>query len=373
MVEAVIVSLLAVLFAYMARLNRNDTGLKLSLFILTVFLSISYNWGSDVSSYNQIFDAINGSGGTVYDYSVGGAITEKGEYGWVILNRLCSGLGFWGLRMLLFSFEGFVIFRLIKHYVSRDYYWMAIFFFTFNNTLMVLGSSMMRQYFAMCIVALAMDFLIQTVIRNKNKKSLLFGILGYVCAVFFASFFHRSALLVSPAFLIIFLKYDFSRRGLIYFGVFVAVWFTFGYTLLLSSASKILTDFFDSYSSDYEEIKGGFGIGVIFNLLVYLLMFTRFVFFTREQKLVCTYASISVMIMPFVTVYEFISRFSLYFSLFSIVAYPIFFKSVSRNSLRLLLIPLIVLTLYGYWSFFHNPLWQRAYYYKTIFSIGGWQ
>lgn len=373
MIPAIIVSLLAMLLAYMARYDKSEMWLKMSMFVLTIFLSISYNWGSDVRSYNDMFDSFNSYGGPLLDYSVGGVITSKGEYGWVILNRLCKGIGFWGLRIILFCFENFVIYRLIKHYVSKDYYWMAIFFFTFNNGLMVLGSSMMRQYLAMCIIALAMDHLIQTVKQPYKKKQLLFSILWYVFAVYFASLFHRSALLTFPMFIIVLFKYDFSRKSVIGLMGFAAVWFTIGYTFFTSSASDLITDFFGLYGDAYEEIKGDIGFGVVFNVLIYVLIFAQFSRLTKDQKLVCVFASISVMLMPFVTVYEFITRIALYFSLFSIVAFPIFFKSVSKNELRYLLIPLILITLYGYWGFFHNPLWARAYQYSTIFSVGGWR
>ena len=373
MIEAIAVSLIAVLFAFMARNNKGDIWLKLSMFTLTVFLSIGYNWGSDVSSYNEFFNIINSYGGSLFDYSVGGAFYEKGEYGWVILNRLCSGIGFWGLRIVLFCFENFVIYRLIKHYVSKDYYWMAVFFYTFNNSLMVLGSSMMRQFLAMCIIALAMDYLIQYRASHQEKKVNLWSSFVYVIAVMFASLFHRSALFALPAFMIVYFNYNFTRKSILPLILIALVWFSFGYLVVLSSTSALMTDYFESYSGEYETISGSIGVGVIFNLLLYILIYSRFDHLTKEQKFVCVFSSISVMIMPFVTVYEYVTRIALYFSLFSIVVYPIFFKSVAKNDLKYLIIPLIILTLYGYWGFFHNPLWAKAYQYTTIFSVGGWQ
>lgn len=373
MIEAILVSLLAVVLAYCARLYKGEKWLRLSILVLTVFLSIGYNWGNDVVSYEAMFINAKDYGGSLFDFSGGGSIVEKGELGWVVLNRLCLPIGFWGMRILLFCFEGFVIYRLIKHYVSRDYYWMAVFFYAFNNTLMVMGSSMMRQYLAMCITALAFDILIQSINKHDRIRNVVISIIVYVVLIYFASLFHRSALFVLPACLLVFFRFDFSRRSILMLLVVAAIWFTFGYTLLLSAMSGLMSDLFDVYS-DYGSIGGSLGVGVAFYVLLYVFIFSQFKMLTKEQKILCSFASISILILPFVSMYEYITRIALYFSLFSIVVYPIFFKSVSKNNLRHLIIPLFLLVLYSYWGFFHNRVWFDAYYhYTTIFSVGGWR
>ena len=373
MIEAIVVSLFAVFLAYCSRFDSGEKWLKMSILVLTVFLSLGYNWGNDVAWYESSFLAAKDYSGALFDFSGGGSIVEKGEIGWIVLNRLCQPIGFWGMRILLFCFEGFVIYRLIKHYVSRDYYWMAVFFFSFNNTLMVLGSSMMRQYLAMCITALALDILIQSISRRNNKINIVFSILFYVGLVLFASLFHRSALFVLPACLLVFFRFDFSRRSVLMILLVAVIWFTFGYTLLLSAMLGLMSDLFDVYS-DYGSIRGSIGVGVAFYVLLYVFIFSQFNKFSTEQKIVCSYASVSILMLPFVTVYEYITRVVLYFSVFSIVAYPVFFKSVSKNVLRLLIIPLMLIVLYSYWGFFHDKVWHDAYYYyTTIFSVGGWR
>lgn len=372
MVESIIVSLVAVLFAYMARFRRGELWLKLSITILTIFLSIGYNWGNDVVSYEAMFHAAKDYGASLFDFSGGGSIVEKGEFGWIVLNRLCQPIGFWGMRILLFCFEGFVIYRLIKHYVSPDYYWMAVFFFTFNNTLMVLGSSMMRQYLAMCIVALAMDVSIQAIIKRKGKSSLIKVSLFYIAAVFFASLFHRSAFMVLPTVFLFWFDLHFSRNSIIGLLVFAVLWYSFAYSLFISPLENLLTDYFDAYSV-YGD-KGSLGIGVIFYLFMYIMIISRSEYYTRDKRIVCAFACFSVFILPFVAITEFVTRISLYFSLFSIVAYPTFFKSVSRSYLFFLFFPLAFIVLYSYWGFFHGNVWSEAYYhYTTIFSVGGWR
>lgn len=375
MIVAIFVSLLAVLFAYMARYHSGNHWLKLSMLILTVFLSISYNWGSDVSAYQNLFYIYNGGIGDIsaFDVSTGGAIADKGEYGWIILNKLCVGVGFWGMRILLFCFENYVIYRLIKHYVSRDYYWMAIFFFTFNNSFMVLGSSMMRQYLAMCIVALGLDIAIQIIKHNKSRRFLLWGSLFYFMLVIAASYFHRSALLALPAIMVFYLRFNFSTRNIILLIFFAVVWFAFGYSLMLAPMEGLMAGYFDSYSG-YVSTMGTIGFGVAFQVLMYIFVLSNYKSLTREQRILSTYAAISILLLPYVVVYEFVTRVVLYFSLLSIVVFPIFFKSVEKKNLKILIIPLILIMLFGYWSFFHNEIWRRTYYnYTTIFSIVGWQ
>jgi hypothetical protein len=238
---------------------------------------------------------------------------------------------------------------------------------------MVLGSSMMRQYLAMCIAALALDVLIQNISKRNNIMRTVISILLYAGLIYFASLFHRSALFVLPTCLLVFFRFDFSRRSFLMILLIAVIWFTFGYTLLLSAMSGLMSDLFDAYSV-YGSIGGSIGIGVAFYVLLYVSIFSQFNKFSNEQKIICSYASVSILILPFVSVYEYITRLALYFSLFSIVAYPIFFKSVSKNGLRLLIIPLILIVLYGYWGFFHDRVWGEAYYhYTTIFSVGGWR
>lgn len=372
MVEAIIVSIVSVLFAYMAQFDRKELWLKLSITILTIFLCIGYNWGNDVVSYEAMFYNAKDYG-ALFDFSGNSAIIDKGEYGWVVLNRLCQPIGFWGMRILLFCFEGYVIYRLIKHYVSRDYYWMAVFFFAFNNTLMALGSSMMRQYLAMCIVALGFDIAIQTICRRENKVTNIKAIVCYCGFVLFASLFHRSALFVLPTVFILIYDFKFTRNRTILLATFVVLWFSFGYTFLISPMQYIIGDYFEEYSI-YATSKGSVGIGVAFYVLMYVVILLNFNHYTRDKKIVSTFACVSILILPFVIITEFITRVSLFFSLFSIVAYPIFFKSVNRNVLKLLIIPLVGIMLYSYWSFFHNNIWSVGFYnYTTIFSVGGWR
>lgn len=364
MIEATIVSILAICFALIAK--RKEGWLIVSFILITLFLSLGYNWGNDVESYYQMFILSKEYSTSLFDFSYAQKLTDKGEYGWPFLNNLFQPLGFCGLRLFLFSFQNFLIYWNVKHYVSKDFYWLALFVYTFNVNLMVLSSSMMRQSFTMAIVLLAFDLLIFFVRKAKR----ILGVVIYLSIVYCASLFHRSALFSLPLGFLCFLRFNFKLKHLLWYFLFAAIWFLVGYRLFTGTMMSLLSADFENYSV-YEE-GGKVGIGVVFNIMLYIFMFSCFNIFTKEQKLIAIFSCLSVLILPFIEISEFISRLAIYFVQFSILSIPIFMKN-SPRLYKLLLFPYFVITLYGFSTFWYSRIWHNDYfYYTTIFSVGGW-
>ena len=62
------------------------------------------------------------------------------EIGWTFLCWIFQPIGFFGMIIVLTIFEYIVIYRLIKKYIPKDWYWFSVLIFTLNtNNMLVFG------------------------------------------------------------------------------------------------------------------------------------------------------------------------------------------------------------------------------------------
>ena len=183
MINAFITALFAVFLAYLSRREKNHSYFLLLAFVLlTSFLSLGYYWGNDVPTYEEWFESIANSGVPWWDFSSYNTFYLH-DYGFALFYLICKPLGFWGMRAVAFIIENAIIYRFIVKHVDRQYYWLAVFVYVFNPFFWALGSSMMRQWMAMCIVLYGADFLLE----KKYIK--------YVVCVLIAASIHVSSMI----------------------------------------------------------------------------------------------------------------------------------------------------------------------------------
>src|SRR5690606_31529927 len=127
-------------------------GLEVAFILLTIFMSIRFNFGNDYSSYLDLFIEIGRYKNLDF---------VQTEIGWTFLNWIFQPIGFFGMIIVLTSFQYAIIYRLIKNYVPKDWYWFSVLIFTLNTGYMLVFGSMMRQFLAICIFVLAVDFIIK--------------------------------------------------------------------------------------------------------------------------------------------------------------------------------------------------------------------
>lgn len=359
MFATIIISLIAVLFAFLARYKRFSYGLEVAFLILTVFVAIRYNWGNDYAGYLESFKYVGRF--SRFDPEILGT-----EVGWNFLYYIFQPIGFFGFTIVLTVFEYYVLYRLVKRYVPRDWYWLSIFIFTFNTALLLVTSSMMRQFLAIMIVILALDYIIK-------KKWYIALILIYL-----ASLFHTSALVLLPFSFVGFLNFKISNKNaIIIFGVYLVLYYTaavlfkdyFNVLLALEQFEK-----YEIYLDD-KQGTGGTGLGVIFNMLLLFLLLLYHKFQHPKVRILFLLFFVSNFFYLFGSIAPLTGRLGYYFSILMIVVYPRLFKTM-KNDIWFypILLGYFLFSIYGFFRFFDpSGIWYKAFYnYQTIFSAPYW-
>lgn len=360
MIATIIVSLFAILLAWSARFQKTKYGgLEAAFIVLTIFMSIRYNFGNDYSGYLDDFLRI-GKYSTL-DFSL-----EHSEFGWVFLSKLLQPIGFFGMIIVLTIFEYIVIYRLIKKIVPKEWYWLSVFIFTLNSGYMLVFGSMMRQFLAMCIFIVAIEFIV------KKKW------IASIALVLLASLFHTSALVLLPFCFFGYLDISLSKRtALIWFGSYIFLYF-FATELLGEYFFKLLElEQFQRYETYLGGEKTSFssGLGAIFLFILYAVLLFHQKYQEKSIKIIFLLFAFNVIFSMFADIAPLVGRLGYYLSVLSIVCYPLMFKVIKNKIWRYaLLAGYIIITLKGFNDFFDpSGIWFDHFYtYQTIFSANFW-
>lgn len=361
MIEALLIATLATLLAFLSRFKNLRFLFPLSFIIITIFLSLGYEWGNDVHEYEYFFKQYTESGYGLFDFSSYSDLSVKSEFGWVLINQLCEPLGFYGMRAVLFCIENYIIYRFISRNVTPKWLWLAVFVYTFNTDFMVLSSSMMRQWLSMCIIILGTEFI-------EKKKWLI-----YVLLVLIASSIHRSALICLPlVFLPKLFKYELKSQALVLFIPVFFIYFIFsGFLVDYMSIFLRQEDAYTNYMSASDST--GLGIVNFIKLGVYLLVFRGCFSADKSKRLYMVIPLLFCLILPFYSVSAMSSRLTFYFTVFTICSFPLYLqrKNVSSFSSLFMTLSCMVLALYNLYVFVTNPMWMLNYgKFTTLFEAG---
>lgn len=355
MIVVTFISLLALLLTYLSKYNGFKYGFESAIIILICILGVRYNYGNDYPSYYNIFQEIN-SYGTLSDACGSMAI----ENGWIFLNRIFAHLGFPSLVFFLTLFQFGSFYYLVKKYVDRRYRWIAMFFFLFSTGLMLTMISMMRQCFAMCI-------LVYAVVSIMDKK--------YIKSVFLiivAAQFHQSAyiMLLLP-FVPLLQKLNKKTYIIIFISLFIA--FFLSQTLLGEQIGAIVNTYFSKYSYYMEGNNGvelGSGIGFILNIVVFICILLYDPHDSSTNSLFMKLMATSFLFIPLGFITASIGRIGDYLRFLGVIGLvPMSIMSTKKVVLFAVMAVYIFVTLYGYITFFFDPVWTDAYLeYRTILN-----
>lgn len=358
MTEFFIVGVLCVIIAGMQKYLKK--ALMFSFMLLTAFLAIRYQFGSDYLDYQNHFVLDNY--GSLDDVMM----FERLEIGWIILCRLFNPLGFFGMVIVLTIFEHVVLYWFIKKHVPSSWYWLAVFSYIFSTTLCLTGVSMMRQFLAMCICLISFDLAL-------NKKNVVWAL----SLVFLAATFHTSTYLCIPFCFIGFLKdVQLSRTHIIFISVAVVLLFIVSIELLGNYLQYFVANsVFDTYESRFvEDTQNKIGISTFvgYFILFYILFMQRFQN-PANRKFVLIFLWY-IIIQSFGSISPLINRMGLYFYMLFPVCFPNAINKTKNKELVLAFVALfIVLRLYNCYTFITEPGWGNSFLeYKTIFSVGSW-
>ncbi len=369
MYTAIGISLFAIFLSYLESRNYIKYGLLLSVSILTIFVGIRYEWGTDMPFYNELYEQFVDSGLTIFDIKGLSQIrdTRSAEIGWAILNMLCKPVGFFGMIILIAIVEGVIIYDSVKRYVDKQYYWLAIYLYAMNPYLMVLGCSMIRQWLAMCIILFAIRFII-------SGRFWLFALL-----IFIAGSFHSSALLFIVLYLVRFLlRTSIGGRTFPVISVVAVIWLLVG-GLISSSSIGILLGFgafegYDTYVMGNMSANNTLGFGGFLKIFICLFCLYQVNSLKDDRRVLCWLLVFYIVLFPLTNTVTLANRLNLYIEIFAILAIPVAMKVNPIKSWNKIIVGLLILFNYVlYKAFFYTPSFHLAYFeYHTIFEVP-WQ
>ena len=129
-------NIIVILTSYFARFKNVKYMLEISFLIIFFFTAFRYNFGTDYSTYYEVFIAYNSlTLSEILDNSLGV------EIGWVIINRFFNFFGFFGLIFAISAYFCYSYYSLIKKYVAVNYYWFAVLLYVFTFEIMMTAKS----------------------------------------------------------------------------------------------------------------------------------------------------------------------------------------------------------------------------------------
>ena len=361
MITVLIVNILAVFFAFIESNKSNKHGLKISIFIIFLFLALRYDFGNDYMGYLEMFREI-------YIHASWGiaSFNIKGnEIGWFYLNRIFGLLGyngFFAMVAVLAAFNCNILYRFIRKYVPSRYYWFAIFLYTFQVSQMLTLSSAMRQAVAVSVFMLAIDF----IIKKEPIK--------YLILIFIATLFHTSAVVLFP---FIIFAYINRRIKLIHIAIIFVIFTilaysvneTFQYINIITS-DQYINDY-TYYLKDVESVSSPkLGAGFMLNIIIYFIVMYYSRFETKNtNNLLFKIAIMSFLIIPLGFSIQLIGRLNFYLMPVFLAVFPLVFDKMNGLKRYSYIGIVILFTLYDFYIFFNMDLWKSFRVYHTIFTF----
>jgi transmembrane protein EpsG len=364
MIIYIILVILCVFFTWLKQIAALKNGLKLSFFLVFLFLAMRHDYGNDYFSYYNGFLALQSLQDEDFYF--------KGyEFGWLYLNYffkyLFGNIGFHVMLASMAGFTCFVLYRFTSKYIPPKYYTFAIALLLLEpNNILVLSSGM-RQAIAVAIFLLSFDYLLQ-------RKYL-----HYLAGIMLASLFHTSVLVFITLILLnivnwkIYLPYVF----LIFLGLFGLL----NNLTVIFDQINILLESQESVYSGYtkqgqEQQKYGLGFALYVFIYLTVLVVNRKTHFNIEQNTIVKI----VIVMLFLTIVgiavQMAGRLSFYIFPLVVSAYALTLLNLEKYKLATtpVLPKLATLLIIAFFAYQNYGFWQSEVYspyffeYKTIFQ-----
>lgn len=292
--------------AYFARIEKYRYLLAWAFALLAIVLGVRYGYGNDFFNYKYMFD---------HGYPEGGFADEV-EPGWHFLMQLFKPFGFSSLVFFITCIEHLMLYDLIRRYIPANYYWLAMFIYVFNPWFMVIGLSMMRQFFVQILGFYAIEY------AYKRK------FFHFVIIVFIAVSIHKIALLLVPLYFIPYASKLLSGGSFSVVMVLVAV--------LLATKLDVIIEtlilFFEEGGMKYGEsylnesvISEEYRISpklIMRYLLFVLLLIRNLKSLNGVVQLYAIVVVLSVLFLPFATISPMAIRASWVYAIVVIVGMP---------------------------------------------------
>lgn len=233
MITYLLLSIIAICFAYVCYVRNNTYALFITFSIICVLIGLQDEIGQDIPSYKLIFNGIHTG------LISASALFEQREYGitiepgWWIINKILPW--FWCVTLFSSASLTIVFYRLLKN-IEFNYHWLGVLYFLF--VLILFFMSGIRQGVAISMFTMAFLDLID----KKYYRALIFFIIS--CT------FHNSAvfsLVFIPLLLIDRIQEEYINRiSIILFLIFVVI-FIF--------SNKIQSTLFDYSATQLDTLE----------------------------------------------------------------------------------------------------------------------
>ena len=133
-------NIIIIFLGYLSKSRKLSYLYELSFIMIFMITAFRFDFGTDYLNYYHMFYQISSSSNLIdliYTFNL--------EYGWLLLNYLFKELGFFTLIVFISGYLTFVYYYLIKRYVHRHYYWLALFIYLFYSDIMLIQLSALRQ------------------------------------------------------------------------------------------------------------------------------------------------------------------------------------------------------------------------------------
>lgn len=359
----VICSFLAIFLTFLDSKGVLKKGMLCGFVLVTLLGCIHYNYGNDYNQYMDFFQFVSERSLTMDDLVANSFFWEPG---WVILNHIFSGLGFFALVAFINILINIIYYRIIVKCVDKKWWPLAISIYLLSSSLYVLNFSMMRQG-----VAVALFLACWPCIRSgKFLKSLLLIIIS--------ALFHKSALLLLPfAFIGKFKIRDGKPiailMGVILLSLYISTSLAPNLFQAVSSwASVFAKDTLDYYEKN-EILERTYGLGFLLNLIPFLIGLYLLCKKNLPSETICLIiiCMMSYIVAPFGSIMSMLIRYSYYFIAYQVIAIPRMYSMISNKAIKEAVVAIFCLMLlYSYFGFFSNPTYYKDYAeFHTIFEV----
>lgn len=364
-------------FFYLLKPSSKDNSLRLSLIVITFFLAIRYGWGNDYFSYIRIYEGLHGVGLSIDELSY---YSKNNEWGWALINRIgdLSGIGFFGIVIVLSIFQNIMVYRFIKRNVTPQYYVLTLLMYVTNITFFAIGCSMMRQQ--VCIISYLGVFLLMQEEPKKIRNLIISIAIILLCSTIHSS--NIAMLLTLPLYYIKFKGNRSPMSLVVVMSVAYLVWSYLGPKIFQNSIvisylnqSEELSAYVD-YINENTASSGNFRIGFrdIFRTGLCAFLAYKIRMMKREEQLLSLFFIISMFFEPLVRVVVMIGRYNSYFIATGMAVWPVIVKYINNKTYKTAVITLqLLFLLASMLQFFNDPLWRQGFgEYHTIFEVP-WQ
>ncbi len=350
----------AVILAYFARWHRQLFTFA-AFALLAVFFSIRYMYGNDYYNYSMWYTRIQQGVDSPYDY----------EYIFTFLNHIFPS--FYLLIAAITCFFTFGFYRFISHHLNRYYLFIGVFIFVINPYIFLINLSAIRQSIAIVIFLVASHFL------YKRK------FIPYFLAVVVSALFHKSAWLLLPVYFIVTPKKVSLKWGIIFSSIVLAFVI---FAEIPALTTRVISIFGDKEYNIFASSDRTNSLRATLLTSIYFVYVIGNISKLEGKYLV--YAKLYSIGLAFGILafrLSMLTRYQMYFDVFSVVVLPCIFSktiqirisneleqskiSLIWNCINKYALPVMIFAVYllRYYSFFNNPMWRSFGEYNTIFSL----